>query len=86
MDPFLSWWEWNTEILGSLQIDNSEGSAVCREILEYIVTHIPIARQHPQYAHATIEQMLHDVFSMWVRAMPIAKQRLSKHVPTNMQQ
>jgi hypothetical protein len=36
--------------------------------------------------HATIEQVLQEVFSLWVRAMPIAKQKLGKHVPTNMQQ
>jgi hypothetical protein len=47
---------------------------------------IPIARQRPQYTHATIEHMLEKVSSMRVRAMPIAKQRLSKNFPTNTQQ
>jgi hypothetical protein len=47
-----------------------------------IVTHRPIARRRPQYTHATIEQMLQEVFSIRVRAMPIAKQRLDKHLPT----
>jgi hypothetical protein len=34
--------------------------------------------------HATIEQVLQEL--LWIRAMFIAKQRLSKQVPTNKQQ
>jgi hypothetical protein len=38
-----------------------------------------IARQRPQYTHATIEAALQEMFSVWVRAMPLTKQRLRKH-------
>jgi hypothetical protein len=31
--------------------------------------------QRPQYTHATIEQVLQEEFSVWVRAIPIARQR-----------
>jgi hypothetical protein len=36
--------------------------------------------------HTTIEEVLQEVFSAWVHTMPIAKQRLSKHIPVNTQQ
>jgi hypothetical protein len=54
-----------------------------RNTPQYIlnVMRIHIARQRPQYTQATIEDVLQEVFSVWVRAVPIAKQRVSKHIP-----
>jgi hypothetical protein len=35
------------------------------------VTCTPISRQHPKYAHATLEKVLQKVFSMWSAVCPL---------------
>jgi hypothetical protein len=37
----------------------------------YIVACRPISRQHPKYAHATIEKILEEVFSVWSAPRPV---------------
>jgi hypothetical protein len=54
--------------------------ALLKNILNnlYTVTCRHISRQSPKYAHATIEKVLQEV----VRVMPIARQRIAKHIST----
>jgi hypothetical protein len=40
-----------------------------------IVTCRPISRQRPKYAHATIEKVLEEVFSMWSASCPVLGNR-----------
>jgi hypothetical protein len=47
-----------------------------------IVSCRPISRQRPKYAHATIKKVLQHFFYV-VGAMPIARQRVTKHIPAD---
>jgi hypothetical protein len=36
-----------------------------------LLTHIPASSLRPKYAHATIEMVLEEVFSMWSAPCPV---------------
>jgi hypothetical protein len=55
-----------------LAMDGRSDSDIIRLLNDKPQYIILIARQRPQYMHATIEEALQEVFSMWVHAMPIA--------------
>jgi hypothetical protein len=38
---------------------------------QYAVTCRPISWQRPKYAHATIQRVLQEVFSMWSATCPV---------------
>jgi hypothetical protein len=49
-------------------------------VLNCIVTCRPISMQRQKYAHAAINRVARSVFCV-VRAMPMSKQRVTKHIP-----
>jgi hypothetical protein len=46
------------------------------------VTCRPIFRQRMKYAHATIEKVLHELFSMYSALCPLLGKRVAKFIPT----
>jgi hypothetical protein len=43
----------------------------CFPVLKYIMTCRPMSKQRPKYVHATIEEVLKEVFSMWSAPFPL---------------